>query len=218
MVRFLIGICATLAFAIGGMTPANAQDDTQDDRAEVAGLYDGREMEVAAMLELGVDGRFRYQLAYGALDEWSGGVWTREKGAIVLRSEPFVAPVFEFSTGEGRSGDLSVKLSLPDGYDPQYFAVTVHRKDGSASFESMGSGSLVIPMGDNPVVSLRPLLPVMDLLGPEFAVPPGGAALNIAFKPNDIGFVGFSGESLPEREGAFELARHGLTVRFRKVR
>ena len=58
---------------------------------------------------------------------------------------------------------------------------------------------------------------VIDLLGPEILVPEGGAAMKIAFKPNDLGFAGFSGELLKRRGQDFELARHGITIRFRKV-
>ena len=169
------------------------------------------------MLELGGDGRYRYQLSYGALDEWSAGVWTKEADAIVLQSDAFVAPAFEVSNEGSGTGTLSVKLVLPEGFDPQYFAIAVHRKDGLASFERISSGSFEIEMGDNPVVSIRPVLAVIDLLGPETLIPGGGAALKIAFKPNDLGFAGFSGELLQRRGQAFELARHEITIRFRKV-
>jgi len=202
------------ALALGAVGAASAQDD----RASVAGVYTGSQAEVGTMLELGADGRYRYQLSYGALDEWSAGTWTRENDAIVLQSDAFVAPLFEVSSDAGSAGELSVKLDLPDGFDPQYFAVMVHRKDGSASFESMRADGLVLPMGDNPVVSVRPVLPVMDLLGPEVAVPAGGAVLKIVFKPNDLGFVGFSREVMPRNGDAYELVRHGLTLRFRTAR
>ncbi len=213
-VRHLRAALAALMLAFGCIGPAQAQDDS----ASVAGLYSGSQAEVGAMLELGEDGRYRYQLSYGALDEWSAGAWKKQDQAVVLQSDPFVAPAFEFSDQGGSKGELSVKMALPDGMDPQYFALTLHRKDGSASFESMSAAGLVLAMGDNPVISVRPALPVMDLLGPTFAVPEGGAALNILFKPNDLGFVGFSGEVLPRNgEGVFELARHGIVLRFRKV-
>ena len=203
-----------MLFVFGSIAPAGAQEDTE----AVAGLYTGNQTEVAAMLELGDDGRYRYQLSYGALDEWSAGSWTSGKDAVLLQSDPFVAPAFEFSDLGSKTGELTIKMGLPEGMDPQYFAVTLHRKDGSASFESMSATGLAIPMGDNPVVSVRPVLPVMDLLGPTFSVPDGGAALKIGFKPNDLGFVEFPCEVLPNTGGAFELERHGRTLRFRKAR
>lgn len=204
---------AALILALGGSAPARAQGDA----STLAGLYSGSQAEVGTMLELGEDGRYRYQLAYGALDEWSAGTWTSEDNAIVLQSDPFKAPLFTVSGESNQSGELSVKLDLPDGFDPQYFAIALHRKDGTASFERIASGSMVIAMGDNPVVSARPVLPVMDLFGPSFAVPGGGADLKISFEPNDLGFVGFSREILPRSGDAFELQRHELTLRFRRV-
>jgi hypothetical protein len=207
------------SFIVAALVPvcAAAPALAQSDLASVAGLYDGGQAEIAAMLELAADGRYRYQLSYGALDEGSAGTWTRQNEAIVLQSDPFVPPAFTVTAGEGRTGELAVRLDLPDGFDPQYFALTVHRKDGSASFQDVPAGGLVLPMGDNPVVSLRPLLPVMDLLGPEHAVPAGGAALTITFTPNDLGFVGFDREVLPRNGEVYELSRHGRTLRFRKV-
>jgi hypothetical protein len=136
----------------------------------------------------------------------------------VLKSDPSVAPAFEVSDEGNANGRLSVQLVLPSGFDPQYFAVTLHRKDGSASFESMASGTLDILMGDNPVVSMRPVLPVMDVTGPEVAIPAGGAALRIVFKPNDLGFAAFPGEVLERNGDAFELERHGIVVRLRRGR
>jgi hypothetical protein len=214
MMRPLTAALAAL-IAVTSIAPAHAQEDA----AAFAGLYSGSQAEVGAMLELGEDGRYRYQLAYGALDEWSAGAWTRENGALVLQGDPYVAPAFDISADPGPSGELSVTMVLPSGFDPQYFAITAHRKDGSASMQSMSSsGSLVLAMGDNPVVSVRPVLPVMDLLGPAFAVPEGGAAIRIAFKPNDLGFVGFSREVLRNNGEAFELPRHGIVLRFKRVR
>jgi hypothetical protein len=212
--RSLAMVLAVLILAASAAAPVRAQDEGGD----LAGLYTGSQAEVGAMLELDENGRYRYELSYGALDEWSAGTWTKQGDAVVLQSDPYVAPAFEMSEQGPASGGLTVTMDLPNGLDPQYFAVTLHRKDGSAAFESMTSVGLEIPMGDNPVVSLRPVLPVMDLMGPSFAVPEGGAALKIAFRPNDLGFAGFSGEVLARSGTAFAMARHGLTLRFRRVR
>lgn len=211
MTRFACLAVFLLAF----FGPGHAH--AQDDKEALAGLYDGSQTEVAAALELAPEGRYRYRLSYGALDEWSVGTWTQVDGAVVLHSDPFTAPEFASSTSANPSGKLSVKLVLPDGFDPQYFAMNVYRKDGSASIVDLASGSLDLAMGDNPVVSVRPVLPVMDLLGPAFSVLDGGADMTIAFKPNDLGFVGFSREAMTRNGDGFELQRHGVTLRFRRV-
>ena len=41
-------------------------------------------MEVGSELELKADGRFAYMLAYGALDEFASGCWTRNGGVVTL--------------------------------------------------------------------------------------------------------------------------------------
>ena len=56
--------------------------------AGVAGLYETQQMEVAAALELKPDGRFRYVLTYGAVDEAAQGRWTRTRDTVRLTSDP----------------------------------------------------------------------------------------------------------------------------------
>jgi hypothetical protein len=206
-------VSALLIIAVSSGAPAAAQGSSES----LAGLYDGSQTEIGAALELRSDGRYRYQLSYGALDEWSVGTWESQPEGITLSSDPFKAPTFEFAQDARPTGILSVKLDLPDGFDPQYFAINLHRKDGTVSIEDMQGGSLEIPMGDNPVVTLKPVLPVMDIVGPEIMVPGGGAILTIAFQPNDLGFVGFAGENLRANGGGFEMNRFERTLHFRRV-
>lgn len=49
-------------------------------------------MEMAAGLELTADGRFRYRLSYGALDEESAGTWAAEGDHVVLTTDPVARP------------------------------------------------------------------------------------------------------------------------------
>lgn len=58
----------------------------------LVGTYDGGQMEIAAGLELRADGRFRYALSYGALDEEAAGTWTVSGSQVLLTSDPSVAP------------------------------------------------------------------------------------------------------------------------------
>lgn len=52
--------------------------------ADRAGLYDGGQTEMAAVLELRKDGIFGFALSYGALDEAAEGHWREEGGKIIL--------------------------------------------------------------------------------------------------------------------------------------
>ncbi len=204
--------CAAVSTA---QTIAPTASQTQVDR--VAGLYDGGQMEIAALLELGRDGRYRYQLSYGAVDERSAGTWTLENDSVVLTSDVFRAPRFEITTEDVQDGSLAVRMASTNGIDPQYFAVSFVRASGTMGIEHMGAQGIAIPRSDDPIISLTPLLPILDLRGPVFQVPASGTSLRIAFAPNDLGFVGFDNERLNRVTDTYDLPRHGRTLRFRKV-
>ena len=60
------------------------------DPAGFAGFYRSHQMEIGAALELQPDGRFRYQLDYGAVSEGAEGRWTAKDGVVLLTSSHFV--------------------------------------------------------------------------------------------------------------------------------
>lgn len=47
-------------------------------------------IEVGSELSLKADGRFKYMLAYGALDELASGCWTRNGDVITLNAQKFL--------------------------------------------------------------------------------------------------------------------------------
>ena len=52
--------------------------------APVGGFYRSSQMEVGAALQLDDDGRFQYQLDYGAVSESAEGNWTSDGRAVFL--------------------------------------------------------------------------------------------------------------------------------------
>lgn len=48
-------------------------------------------MEVGSELLLQADGRFEYMLAYGALDEYATGCWSRDGQTLTLAASQFEA-------------------------------------------------------------------------------------------------------------------------------
>lgn len=52
--------------------------------AAVSGFYTTNQMEVGAALELDTDGRFQYQLDYGAVSEAAEGNWTSDGTTVYL--------------------------------------------------------------------------------------------------------------------------------------
>lgn len=218
MILRIVPAAVALCFAVAGGAQTIAEPPAAQSRSDrVAGLYDGGQMEMAALLELGKDGRYRYQLSYGALDEWSGGTWVLDGDEVVLTSDAFAAPQFEILSEAAPSGDLVVRMASHNRIDSQYFAVSLVRASGTVAIESMSAQGLVIAMTDDPVISLTPVLPIFDLKGSPFEVPATGAELRISFKPNDLGFVGFYNERLNRVADEYDLPRHGRTLRFRKV-
>lgn len=54
------------------------------DRPAVTGFYRSNQMEVGAALQLDEDGRFQYQLDYGAVSEAAEGKWTTDGTTVYL--------------------------------------------------------------------------------------------------------------------------------------
>ena len=54
------------------------------DTAPVTGFYRSNQMEVGAALELDPDGRFMYQLDYGAVSEAAEGTWSSDGKTVYL--------------------------------------------------------------------------------------------------------------------------------------
>ena len=54
------------------------------DASGVAGFYTTHQMEVGAALELEADGKFQYQLDYGAVSETAEGNWSSDGTTVYL--------------------------------------------------------------------------------------------------------------------------------------
>ena len=202
-----------LAAAATVATPATAQP------ASLVGSYDGRQMEMAAGLELRGDGRFRYGLAYGALDEAAAGRWTARGDQVLLTSDPVTAPRFVLvSQGRTADGVLLVSLDAPQGMSRQYFDVLVLKANGQAERKQLSEDGLSSPFTrDNPPSSIRMLFPVFQVIGdPVRLDPSSGYAVRFRFEPNDLGKVAFQATPLKVVNGELLLDRHGRTIRFKR--
>lgn len=93
--------------------------------ASLAGAYDGGQMEIAAMLELSRDGRFRYALSYGALDEAAAGSWEVHGDTVMLTVQQYE------SNEPGSDGKFGASaLAIEDGVLtlPRYDRILRFRK------------------------------------------------------------------------------------------
>lgn len=215
---FPIIFASALVLAASGV--ARAGDATAAPGC-LAGVYDGGEMEMAAGLELGADGRFAYGLSYGALDEEAQGKWRSDGVHVFLTSDPVKAPAFSLvSETPARDGAFHIVLDLPEGMSAQYFDADVQLDDGSVLHDQMGEDGRTYDLdASKKPVGIRLYFPVFDLASDAFAVSGARSAeVRIRFEPNDLGKVGFSDAPLQRDGGDLLLQRFGGTLRFHPMR
>lgn len=190
--------------------------------ASIAGTYDGSRTEMAAWLELGEDGRYRYALSYGAVDEYSTGTWARQDGGIVLNSDPSTPPQFELlgtEQGSGAPDAMTLHLEGNGNLPVSLFSAIVERADGTGTIADFSDGAIQIPVSDSDqLLSISLALPIFEVRGEPIPVPqPSGKSLYFAFHANDLGFKAFDHTGLFESDGMFLLERYGREITFRKV-
>lgn len=176
-------------------------------------------MEMGGGIMLAGDGRFLYQIAYGALDETAEGNWTCDSDTIFLTSDPVTPPRFA-ARSVPLSGDvLEVALDLPDGMSPQYFSVLVRYSDGSIDQIDFRGETLTIPYaGEVRPVFAQPLLEIYGLTGDPIALPEsGGLRIDVHFTPNDLGKIAFANTPLTVEGDRLLLSRFGATIPFERA-
>jgi hypothetical protein len=190
------------------------------DMKRLAGRYDGGQTEIAALLELGADGRFRYALSYGALDEEARGRWEVAGSRVVLTSDPVAAPAFVLLSARPLPDDrLKVRLDLPQGMNRQYFNARARLADGRSIERPFAEEGLDAPLepGER-VVSVSIGLPIFGLeSAPAALAGANGGEAHFRFEPNDLGKVGFERQGLAVEPDGLRLQRHDRTIRFRRT-
>jgi hypothetical protein len=187
----------------------------------VAGLYQSRQMEVGAALELEKNGHYRYQLDYGAVSESASGTWTFDGKDVRLTSAPlprqpdFVlvedrpAPKCEISISVDWSKvdwSTAPRVLLTYADDPKAYLVEA---DESGKLESTRCNATTI----------RPLVPIYEAIGSEVKLTPGqGHKLAFRFEPNDLGQAAFRNEPLMIDGQDLVLKRYDTDIRFIRVR
>ena len=188
--------------------------------AALVGQYDGGQMEMAAGLELSADGRFRYGLSYGALDEQAAGSWHAEGRRVLLDSDPVKAPHFSLA-GQAAAppGMVRVSLAVPEGMEPQYFRAVVLLDDGTEIGGQLSADGLSLPLeaGRRPT-SVRIALRVFGIVSDPIPVDIAkGLDLRFRFEPNDLGQVDFRDTVLEQDGDDLTLNRHDRLIRFRRA-
>ncbi|MXO59397.1 hypothetical protein GRI89_07570 [Altererythrobacter salegens] len=212
-------IAHVLCCSAAGLAFEAAQPAWADEPDALVGDYNGGQVEVAAGLRLGADGRFMYGMAYGALDEQAQGTWQRDGDCAVLTSDPVTAPVFRVVESKPLPAhELRLELRPSNGIDPQYFDYALVMADGTGRGDQVQDGAFTIELGDEAPRQIFLSLPIFDLRSQPFEFPAtGGLDLVVAFDANDLGKVAFDGERLcPDGKG-LRLARYDLELHFRRV-
>src|SRR5205085_9436835 len=139
-----------------------------------AGYYETSQMEIAGGLELKADGKFRYVLSYGAVDEEGEGDWTFDGKSVRLTSNPMPkAPSFELLRDDpAPKGQVWMK------FDKSSFNWT-GRVDAIATAVGIkGRGLVTATGGDGRVESGGHVLTSIEPLVPVYAIPGGSVPLN----------------------------------------
>lgn len=212
-------LAAVLAFAApsAGLGKASSGPAKQVD---VVGMYDGGQTEMAVGLELREDGRFRYGLSYGALDEQAQGTWTSDEDEVLLTSDPFVPPRFVLvNRRDAPAGQIKIILDLPNGMSRQYFDAELRLADGRVADHQLNDRQepLAFDPREKPV-SVALTLPIFGLRSETVDLPGvGGSEIRFRFEPNALGTVAFSKTALRKDHGALILIRHDRAIRFRRL-
>lgn len=188
--------------------------------ASLVGTYDGRQMEIAAGLELRADGRFRYALSYGALDEEAAGKWTMSGDRVLLTSDPVTAPRFVLvARSKGAESLLQLTLDVPNGLSRQYFDAEIAQGNGQIERKQLSEDGLQSPFTrENVPINVRMLLPIFGVAGERVKLDArSGYSIRFRFEPNDLGKVVFQATPLKIIDGDLLLDRHGRTIRFKRT-
>lgn len=186
--------------------------------AELAGLYEIRQMEMAGGLELQANGHFRYALEYGAASERGEGDWTVSGNSVLLTSNPVPnAPDFELVKDEpAADGELYVALEPPGfgGWTGRLdLLVTIAGKKDLVPMKAGEDGR--VPIEGMVATAIRPLVPIYGIAGREIPLTDGGHRLLVRFHANDLGKALFDKEPLAIEDGNLLMRRYDAVIRFR---
>ena len=188
--------------------------------AEARSPYSGRYRvaegpDVAGGLELGADGRFRYFLSAGALDQHAEGTWTETGGDIRLTTDPRPVPP-SFARGpdakpeDGK--DLpTLHVRLADGRDLAGidFRLGLTGGVGMAGYtqaEGWSFDEAQAKPDERRIAWVELVEPIYDVVSPRFVIdPPASGGLVFVLTPNDIEVVDFRNDRFEKRSDDFVL-------------
>jgi hypothetical protein len=202
-----------LALAAAAVSPAA--------QPAIAGLYVVDQMEMGGGLELQQDGRFRYQLDYGAVSESAEGDWAFDGNIVRLTSNPMPRqPDFIVERDDpAPAGELYVAIDNPDmSWSPLSVEVTVDGFGKPVEVYAQDDGRVDAPNGQR-ITAVKMLMPVYETGGEPVKLS-ADRGHRLLFKPrmNDIGKAALRGEPLQVRDSDLVMHRYDAEIVFRRER
>jgi hypothetical protein len=225
--QFGLRISCAAIFAAASLCSASAQTAAQPTkpattppatvtRESLAGEYEGNQMEVGARLLLQPNGHFKYELAYGALDESAEGTWEIKEGAVFLTTVPVVNPprFVVLSDQPDPAGGLWIKLAggpIMEGSRQRIYLVYNPGEEFDMA-EVADDGHVPRPNNRRPtaIIPEIPVYPIMPKPIPLTGT--GGHRFTLRFDANDIGKADFHPQRLPIADGVLTMTRPDLQL------
>ena len=185
------------------------------------GRYTHAEHELVAELWLRADGRFRYGLTVGSLDEVAEGRWTADGSQIRLVSEPKPVPP-TITAGPARQDPgaaLSLLVATPNGNGVPGVDFVVGFDAGETIDDYTQANGWSLPKEEKRVPRwVEFSMESYGLQSSRFPINQDEAnALSFVLTPNDIGVTDLSDTMVDVSGRDIIIRRHGGTMRFSRV-
>jgi hypothetical protein len=190
-------------------------------QSSLLGFYQSQQIEVGAALELRKDGHFRYQLAYGAIDEEGEGDWSFDGKMVRLTARPAPKPPSFELVSDTPAAPCTLSLSVDWGRFSWSSApdvlVTYEGSPKELHFLRADEAGIV-HLPNCSVASVLPIVPMFHIPGAALTVAgTTGHKLALRFEPNDLGRAAFDAEPLKIEGDSLILNRYGAQIRFLRV-
>ncbi|MBB5985567.1 hypothetical protein [Sphingobium lignivorans] len=185
--------------------------------------------DVASRIEITEDGRFRYFLSTGALDEWAEGQWTCEQGDLRLTTLPRPKPA-EFRLESARVHDaaageeppFALHVTWPDGKDIPAVDFRIAFEEGEERTGYTQADGWFADLAGRTPRSIQLSEPFHGTTSPVFQLPPapkgGRLEVRILLLPNDMGVVDFDAAPVRQEGTGLILNWRGNAISYLPVR
>ncbi|MET0364661.1 MAG: hypothetical protein ABW169_08395 [Sphingobium sp.] len=210
-----------LALLLATVSPACAEPDPVVGRWRAA---EGPEM--ASQLELTADGRFRYMLSYGALDEEAQGRWSRTGTLVGLTTEPQPKPsaILLDSLSPTERDGAALFLIVRGPGDPMGkgiagidFRIEFDSGDPVEGY-TQDYGWQADNLAGRTPLWVQLFEPIHGISSDRIAIPRGTRAMEFRFEVNDLGIADFRATPVLAEGDQLTLMHRMGTLHYRRVK